>query len=259
VPLVWCPCPSPPCTFPHRPPLPTPRARTRRLPLPAGIAQSGVGGRHWEGVSPTWASPPPTPSTHSTLSAPSSNSSCTTSGQSVVQYTRESSALSVASAGSGGDMLPLAPTPHAMQLAGMGSRAIEDLSSQSWRSMAGLGESILGAHPQLIMGVMSLGLGGPQGGGGQGAASTPRDGGGGVGGGRDGVSAGGGRFAAGAAPRVRSAGDALVSPRCRRASDMLMAAPRLAQACWLLCDAAMQMLRCFADAPLLCEACCHAN
>ena len=69
-------------------------------------------------------------------------------------------------------MLPLAPTPHAMQLAGMGSRAIEDLSSQSWRSMAGLGESILGAHPQLIMGVMSLGLGGPLGGGAGGCEYT---------------------------------------------------------------------------------------
>lgn len=114
----------------------------------------------------------------------------------------------------------------------------------------------LGCPPAVDHGCYVVGSWWPPGGGGQGAASTPRDGGGGVGGGRDGVSAGGGRFAAGAAPRVRSAGDALVSPRWRRAS---FCADGGAQACWLLCDAAMQMLRCFADAPLLCEACCHAN
>ena len=107
-------------------------------------------------------------------------------------------------------MSPLAPTPHVMQLAGMGSRAIEDMSYESWSAVAGLGESILRAHPQLIMGVMSLGIGDPPGGGGEGAAR-----GGGGGGGRNGVSSVVGRVAAGAAPRVRSARAALVSPRWR--------------------------------------------
>lgn len=99
---------------------------------------------------PVWASPPPTPSAQSQTSS-------TASGQSLMPYTRESSALSAGSAGSGSSLSALA-SPAGGGVAGLSGRAIGELSGSA---VAGLGESLLGGHRQLMMGVMSLGLGGP--------------------------------------------------------------------------------------------------